>query len=141
MVLLLCGVCAGLVFQPPTPTGQVCAVKANDRSLAGCGRHMSALKQLAASCWGLNRHPGWTLVPEQLVSNKRASYSRLLRWLAIADWFGGPSLCCPVWLATMMPVLTLVLRGPPSTINLWQSRHTAYPLDKLMHTVVPCQLL
>jgi hypothetical protein len=62
--------CAGLVFQAPTPTGQVRAVKANDRSLAGCGRHVNALKQLAASCWGLNRHPGWTLVPEQPVSQQ-----------------------------------------------------------------------
>lgn len=58
---------AGVVCQPPLPTGQLRAVRSNDRSLSGCGRHVDALKQLAASYWGLPKHPGWTLAPEQPV--------------------------------------------------------------------------
>lgn len=57
----------GLVYQPPLPTGQLRAVRTNDRSLAGCGRYIDALKQLAATYWGFARHPGWALVPEQPV--------------------------------------------------------------------------
>lgn len=55
----------GVVCQPPLPTGQLRAVRTADRSLSGCGRHIDALKQLAASYWGLPKHPGWTLAPEQ----------------------------------------------------------------------------
>jgi hypothetical protein len=62
---------AGVVYQAPLPNGQLRAVRMTDSALSGCGRHLDALKQLAASYWGLPRHPGWTLAPEQPVSTHR----------------------------------------------------------------------
>lgn len=66
--------CAGLVYQPPLPTGQLRAVRTNDRSMTGCGRYVDALKQLAGTYWGLTRHPGWTLAPETPVSDNSLGF-------------------------------------------------------------------
>ena len=57
----------GVVLSALGPDGRASVAHLTEACHQAAGRHLEALRQMAVHCWSNGRHPGWRMIPEDLV--------------------------------------------------------------------------